>query len=205
MTRIVTQVFLAAALFLSAVVSAAAQATTTLSGSVVDSAGGVIPGANVVATTKGTGTKFTAVTDSAGAFNIPALNPGLYAVNVSLMGFKTAVIDDVRLQPGIPASIKATLEVGGLEETVVVDGGTTLVNTQTPTVAATLNVDQINQMPLPTRNALNAVTFLPGVNTAGINRDANVNGLPQSFITSRSTVSATTTSSTRRPTGFSPR
>ena len=45
-----------------------------------------------------------------------------------------------------------------------------------------MNVDQINQMPLPTRNALNAVTFLTGVNTSGINRDANVNGLPQSFI-----------------------
>ena len=43
-------------------------------------------------------------------------------------------------------------------------------------------MDQINKMPLPTRNALNAVTFLTGVNTSGINRDANVNGLPQSFI-----------------------
>ena len=35
---------------------------------------------------------------------------------------------------------------------------------------------------MPTRNALNAVTFLPGVNTAGINRDSNVNGLPESFL-----------------------
>src|SRR4029434_9738812 len=97
-------------------------------------------------------------------------------------GFKTAVIDDVRLQPGIPVSVKATLAVGQLEETVVVLGGTDVVTTQTPTVAATMNVDQINQAPLPTRNALNAVTFLTGVNTSGINRDSNVNGLPQSFI-----------------------
>ncbi len=182
MMRFVTLAFLVAVAVVSSALPAAAQATTTLSGTVVDSAGGVIPGANVVASTKGTGTKYSAVTDSSGAFNIPALNPGVYMVNVSLMGFKTAIIDEVRLQPGIPASLKATLEVGGLEETVVVDGGLSLVNTQTPTVAATLNVDQINQMPLPTRNALNAVTFLPGVNTAGINRDANVNGLPQSFI-----------------------
>ena len=35
---------------------------------------------------------------------------------------------------------------------------------------------------MPTRNALNAVTFLPGVNTAGINRDSNFNGLPDSFV-----------------------
>ena len=182
MTRFMTLAFLVAVAMVWSALPAAAQATTTLSGTVVDSAGGVIPGANVVASTKGTGTKFSAVTDGNGSFTVPALNPGVYTVNVSLMGFKTAVIDEVRLQPGIPASLKATLEVGGLEETVVVDGGLSLVNTQTPMVAATLNVDQINQMPLPTRNALNAVTFLPGVNTAGINRDANVNGLPQSFI-----------------------
>jgi hypothetical protein len=161
---------------------AAAQATSTLAGIVVDSAGGVIPGASVIVSGKDNGSKFTAVTDGNGAFSVPALNPGLYAVSVSLMGFKTAVLDDIRLQPSIPATVKAVLEVGGLEETVVVSGGSSLVNTQTPVVAATLNVDQINQMPLPTRNALNAVTFLTGVNTAGVNRDANVNGLPQSFI-----------------------
>lgn len=161
---------------------ASAQVTATLSGTVVDSAGAVIPGATVVITNKATSGTFTAVTDGSGAFTVPALNPGLYTVNVSLSGFKTAILNDVRLAPGLPTQVKTTLEVGGLEETVVVEGGATLVNTQTPVVAATLNVDQVNQMPLPTRNALNAVTFLTGVNTAGINRDANVNGLPQSFI-----------------------
>ena len=86
MMRFVTIAFLVAVAVVSSALPAAAQATTTLSGTVVDSAGGVIPGANVVASTKGTGTKFTAVTDSNGSFNIPALNPGVYTVNVSLMG-----------------------------------------------------------------------------------------------------------------------
>ena len=182
MRNIVTQALLVAVISASAVSVAAAQATATLSGSVVDSAGGVIPGAAVSVASQATGTAFETVTDSGGTFRVPALNPGFYRVTVSLAGFKTALVDDIRLQPGIPTSVRAILEVGGLEETVVVDGGIGLVNTQTATVAATLNADQINQMPLPTRNALNAVTFLPGVNTAGINRDANVNGLPQSFI-----------------------
>ena len=44
-------------------------------------------------------------------------------------------------------------------------GSSELINTQTATVASTLNADQLNRMPTPTRNALNAVTFLPGVNT----------------------------------------
>jgi hypothetical protein len=161
---------------------AAAQASTTLSGTVVDSDGGIIPGASVVVTNKATNTKFSSITDATGTFSVPALDPGNYNVTVALIGFKTAVLDDVRLQPGIPAAVRAVLDVGTLEETVLVQGASPMINTQTPTVAATLDVDQINQMPLPTRNALNAVTFLTGVNTAGVNRDANVNGLPQSFI-----------------------
>ena len=184
MNRLHGRLAMAAAVLLVCTSFAAAQGTVTatLSGTAVDSAGGVIPGATVVVTSKATGTKFNAVTDGSGAFTVPALDPGVYNVAVSLMGFKTAIIDDIRLQPGIPATVKALLEVGRLEETVVVEGGTRLVNTQTATIAATMNVDQINLMPLPTRNALNAVTFLTGVNTAGVNRDSNINGLPQSFI-----------------------
>jgi hypothetical protein len=56
------------------------------------------------------------------------------------------------------------------------------VNTQTATIAATLNVDQISRMPTPTRNVLNAVTFLVGVNTPTTNRNSTVNGLPESFL-----------------------
>ena len=57
-----------------------------------------------------------------------------------------------------------------------------MINTQTATVAATLNADQLNRMPTPTRNAINAVTFLPGINTAGTNRDSTINGLPESMV-----------------------
>jgi hypothetical protein len=163
-------------------VSAQGTATASLSGVAVDSAGGVIPGATVVVTNKANGTKFNAVTNSTGAFSVPALDAGTYSVTVSLMGFKTAVIDEVKLQPGTPASVKAMLEVGSLSETVVVQGSSDLVNTQTATVSSTLNVDQINKMPLASRNAINAVTFLTGVNTAGANRDSNFNGLPDSFV-----------------------
>src|SRR5688572_10316731 len=175
--RLVTAAFL----ILLSTASGWAQTTSTLAGTVVDAAGGVIPGANVVVANKATATKYNAVTDGTGTFSVPSLDAGTYTVSVSLMGFKSVVVDYVRMQPGIPTSIKAVLEVGTLEETVVVEG-THLVNTQTATIATTLNVDQINQMPLPTRNALNAVTFLAGVNTAGVNRDSNINGLPESFI-----------------------
>lgn len=148
----------------------------------MDSGGGVIPGAAVVVKDKGTGATFDTLTSSTGAFSVPALNPGSYIVTVSLMGFKTAVINDVKLLPATPADIKVTLEIGSLEETVVVTGGTELVQTRTAAISSTVNVDQINNLPLPTRNAVNFVTFLPGVNTTGVNRDSNFNGLPNSAV-----------------------
>src|SRR5690606_36120704 len=69
-----------------------------------------------------------------------------------------------------------------ISETVNVASSSELINTQTPIVASTLNADQLNRMPTATRNALNAVTFLPGINTATTNRESRINGLPESFV-----------------------
>jgi len=156
-------------------------ATSSITGSVVDSAGGAIPGASVVVK-NASGVSFEAVSNGEGLFSVPGLAPGNYNVTVSLSGFKTAVIKDVRLAPGTPADIKATLEVGQLSETINVAASSELINTQTATVSSTLNSDQLLRMPTPTRNALNAVTFLPGVNTATSNRESRINGLPESFV-----------------------
>ncbi len=155
-------------------------ATATLSGVVVDPGGGVIPGAAVLVKNEATGTRSDVVTNKSGAFSVPALNPGTYTVTVSLMGFKTSVVRNVKLVAASPADVKVKLELGGIEETVVVIGGTELVQTRSATIAQTVNVDQINNLPLATRNAMNFVTMLAGVNTTGINRDSNFNGLPSS-------------------------
>lgn len=113
---------------------------------------------------------------------MPALQAGSYSVTVSLAGFKTAEIKGIRVALGQPVTANITLEVGTLEQTVTVTSSSELVNTETATVDVTLNADQINRMPTPTRNALNAVAFLPGVNTSTIVRESTINGLPQSFV-----------------------
>jgi hypothetical protein len=185
MSDVLRRLLAAVVLALTFASSAFAQGTSSsISGTVVDSAGGAIPGASVVVTSDATGTKFETVTSGQGAFTVPSLPVGTYKVNVSLQGFKTAVVTDVRVQLGIPTTVRATLEVGALQETVTVTGAAAaLINTQTPTVTATMNMDQIAQIPMPTREVLNAVTFLVGVNQTGVARDdATVNGLPQSFL-----------------------
>src|SRR5215204_1026581 len=173
------------ALLVAMVMPAVGQGTgSAISGLVVDSAGGAIPGASVLVTSDATGTKFEATTNGDGAFSVPALPVGTYRITVSLSGFKTAVVTDVRVQLGVPTNVKATLEVGELKETVTVTGAAAeLINTQTATVTATMNMEQIAQIPMPTREVLNAVTFLVGVNQTGIARgEATVNGLPESFL-----------------------
>ena len=88
-----------------------AQATSgaTLSGSVVDADGGVIPGATVVVKNNATGVAAETVTNSTGQYSFPGLNPGTYTLTVSLTGFKTFVANDVRLISSTPAIIQNCL------------------------------------------------------------------------------------------------
>jgi hypothetical protein len=158
-------------------------ATSSVSGVVTDEGGGVLPGATVVVTSNATGTKFETVSNASGAYTVPALSAGVYTITVTLQGFRTAQVSDVRVQLGIPTTLNVTLGVGELSETITVSGASAeLINTLTPAVTATLNVDQIALIPTPTRNALNAVTFLVGINTPGGMRGSTINGLPESYI-----------------------
>jgi hypothetical protein len=153
--------------------------SSTLSGLVVDGSGGVIPGATVVVKNNATAGISQAVTDGGGGFTIPALQPGTYTVTVTLQGFKTFSAPDVKLVAATPARIKAVLEVGNIEETVVVHGATELVQTQTAAVQTTIVVQQIQQLPLVTHTALDYVVNLPGV-SMGVNggsRASTINGL----------------------------
>jgi len=156
---------------------------TSLSGTVVDSSGGVIPGADVKIKNTGTGAEFNTVSASDGGFTVPSLPGGAYSVTVSLMGFKTATLNEVTLNAAIPATVKVVLSVGTLEENVTVTGDSALVvQTQTPSIATNLTAAQITSLPLTSRNALDSLTSLPGFNTSGTARNSTVNGLPKSAI-----------------------
>ena len=159
-----------------------AQSTASISGVVKDTAGAVMPGVSVTVKNDASGAAQDVLTDAEGRYQISALPAGTYTVTATLTGFKTAEVKTVRLAIGQPLSISLTLEIGSLEETVNVLSSSELINTETATVAATLNADQLTRMPTPTRNALNAVAFLPGVNTTGTNRDSTINGLPEGFL-----------------------
>ena len=156
--------------------------TSALSGVAVDKDGGVVPGATVIVKNNATASSDEAVTNASGGFSFPGLAVGTYTVTVSLTGFKTAVYNDVRLLAGSPFNLKAVLELGNLTETVEVAARAELVQTQSTSVTSTISVEQISNLPLVSRNALNFVTFLPGVQTIGGPRGSTISGLPQNTI-----------------------
>jgi hypothetical protein len=176
--------FLPVLMLFVAATPASAQGTSaaSLTGSVTDSAGGVIPGATVEVKNNATAIRQMVITNAAGVFSLPAIDAGLYTVTVSLAGFKTVVISDLRLVTATASQVKAVLEVGTLSETIEVKGGGGLVQTQSATVQSTLSVEQLNNLPLIARNALSATTLLPGVETQAGTRASTFNGLPQNTI-----------------------
>ena len=156
--------------------------TSTISGTVLDSSGGVLPGATVTAKHLGSNVVTTAVSNKDGAFTLPSLPIGTYEVSVALEGFKTYVVQDVVLTAVQGAGVKAVLEVGGLTETVTVASSSEIIQTQSTTISSTINTNQITKLPLTSRSAMDFVNFLPGVSTPGGNRQATINGLPQGVI-----------------------
>jgi hypothetical protein len=156
--------------------------TQPLAGTVVDSSGAVIPGADVSAKHSGTGVVTTAVTNSEGVFQMAAMAIGTYTVTVTLTGFKTVVINNVVITSGAGANVKAAMEVGGVTEQVTVASSSEIIQTQTAGVAQTVNAAQIVKLPLTSRGAMDFVNLLPGVTTPNGNRQASINGLPRTAI-----------------------
>jgi hypothetical protein len=154
--------------------------TGSIAGTISDPTAAVVKGASITVKNNATNQEFTTTTTDNGTFNVPALISGNYTVTIAASGFKTAVVPDVKVDVGAPSSINVTLEVGAPTETVqVVDVAGELINTQSATVGTTITGRQIVEQPQASRDALDLVTLLPGVQTTGRPRTSTVNGLPK--------------------------
>lgn len=177
---IVPLVFCSTILLLFAV--AAFGQSAPLSGIVTDPSGAVIQGAVVTVKQDATGLEFKATTSTSGNFTLPAMSVGVYTVSVTATGFKTALVQGVKIDVGTPANVNVTLEIGGASESVVIQGGAEIIQSQTANVTTTVQSTQILNLPLVSRNPVNFVALLPGVNSPRGARDATINGLPEAAI-----------------------
>jgi hypothetical protein len=156
--------------------------TTSLSGAVADSTGSVVAGAEIIVRDDTTGAEYRTVSAGNGTYSVPALTAGVYTVMVSANGFKQAVIKAVKIDAGIPASVNASLEVGATTDTVVVQGGAEVLQTQSASISTTITGRQITDLPFTSRNVTDLLLYLPGTTTPGRPRSSSFNGLPQGAI-----------------------
>jgi uncharacterized surface anchored protein len=98
----------------------AQQFTGTIRGTVLDSAGAVVAGAEVSVINKGTNETRTVVTDGNGGYVVPQLKPGLYRINVKKSGFKSATLDEVKIDVQQIREVDVTLAVGDATESVTI-------------------------------------------------------------------------------------
>src|SRR5688500_3991901 len=103
---------------------AAAQQRGSIAGKVLDAGGLPLPGATVTITEQNTGFTRTVVTAETGAYSIPNLEPGVYAVTAEMSGFASIKQADVRLTSGLNIPLDIKMQVAGIQEEVTVTGQT---------------------------------------------------------------------------------
>ncbi len=139
-----------------------AQSTATLSGAVTDPSGAVLPGAQVQVHAMATGLNREVVTDGAGLYAVPSLEPGEYQVKISASGFSLYTVQQVHLDVDQKATINAQLAIASAGETVQVDSGAAQIEMQTMTVGQVIDPKTVQDIPLNGRHFLDLTVLTPG-------------------------------------------
>jgi hypothetical protein len=131
------------------------------------------------------GQEYSAETKGDGVYIIPGVPAGTpkYTVTITAPGFKTSVVQNVKVDVATPATVNAQLETGDISESVVIASGAEVLQTETATVGTTITGRQILETPIQSRDALDLVVLLPGTSTTGVVRTSSINGLPKSALT----------------------
>ena len=142
---------------------ATAFAQATLTGTVRDASGGVLPGVTVEASSPALIEKTrSAVTDGSGQYRIVDLRPGTYTLVFTLPGFSIVRRDNIELTGSQTITIPAEMRVGGIEETITVTGESPVVDVQSSRREIVLSEETIQSLPA-TRAAGAVLNATPGV------------------------------------------
>jgi len=148
-------------------VPAGAWAQASLTGTVRDSSGAVLPGVTVEAGSDALIEKTrTAVTDGGGQYRIVDLPAGSYRATFTLAGFATVVRDGISLSGAFTATINVDLRVGGVQETVTITGASPIVDVQSTVRQDVLKGSLITELPAA-RNIQNIAILIPGMSVTG--------------------------------------
>lgn len=158
-------------------VSALSQGTTSLRGTVTDSAGAAVPGSAITLTNQATNNTRSTLSDDSGVYQFLQTAPGTYEIKVESPGFRTMIKNDIKLQVSTPATLDIALEIGAVTESINVEAEVTTINTVDATIGNPFNETQVRSLPLQTRNVVELLSIQPGVaptgEVLGARRDQN--------------------------------
>jgi hypothetical protein len=145
------------------VFSCAQMETATLSGTVMDRTGAVLPDVHVQVTNSDTNVTVTTSTNKSGIYVIPSLKPGRYRIAVTEVGFKQVVVTDVILNVQDVVSRNFNLEVGAVSESITVTADQLNVHATDATVSTVIDRNFVESLPLNGRSFNTLLQLTPGV------------------------------------------
>src|SRR5215470_7355460 len=136
----------------------------TVSGTVADATGAVLPGVSVAATNTGTGVVTDAVTNESGAYSFPSLLPGVYKITAELPGFQTETYTAVQLGNADKIRLNFSLQIAtqaqSVEVTIAAD---TLLATSSSSVGEVLSQNRVQDLPTISNNVMEIYRLVPGI------------------------------------------
>src|ERR1700682_5681643 len=153
----------------------AQNANASISGTVKDASGAVLPGVTVEASSPVLIEKVrTSITDGSGQYRIVELLGGTYTLTFTLPGFSTVKREGIELTGSFAATINTEMKVGGVSETITVTGETPIVDVQSVRRQTTLSSETLTTIPL-TRSWGATAVLIPGIIIqAGVSADIQV-------------------------------
>jgi carboxypeptidase family protein len=140
--------------------------TGTITGTVRDSVGGVVPGVTITLINTGTNAQRAVETDERGDYNVVLLPAGTYEIRAELPGFKTAVAKDVRVSVDDRLRLNLTLAVGDIAERILVAAAIPLVQSESSSVGNLIDNQKVVELPLNGRQFESLSQLVPGTVSA---------------------------------------
>ncbi|MDQ2711570.1 MAG: TonB-dependent receptor [Acidobacteriota bacterium] len=148
--------------------------SASISGTVVDAAGAMVPSAVVEAVSLETGAKRSTVSSSSGVYTLTALSVGHYRVTITIPGFQTYTRENVQLQVGQNLTLDANLQLTSVSTSVDVQDTVPPLDEVSATIGGVVSGEQVRQLPINGRSWASLMTQTPGAMDAGTDNQRSI-------------------------------
>ncbi len=139
-----------------------AQVSASIQGTITDASGAVIAGAKVVVRNSALGIERNVASNSEGYYEVPALPPGSYSVEVRMQGFQHALAKDVILEVSQNAVQNFSLQIASSDTIITVESTQAAIESTTMTVGQVINNNTVQEIPLNGRHFVDLASLVPG-------------------------------------------